>query len=289
MTAAAFPVEAIALRMHAWRPLLWLVPLVAAWFALTYAVPAIGASGIPNTAPRLIIQIVIALGLWLGLEGTELTPRQRRNVWLAVMLPYTLWLAVIWSAAINGAFLPGHFPPRLPLAIFLPVVIGVPIVLQSKRIGEVLDAMPNQWLVGLQVYRVLGGVFLIAWARTLIPGVFALPAGIGDMMTGLLALPTAYLVAAGGAEGRRAAFAWNILGLTDFAVAITLGLITSPGPLQVIVPSIGNSLTGTYPTVLIPAFAVPSSILLHVLSLRQLRRAAKAAARQATAAGSQPT
>jgi len=40
-----------------------------------------------------------------------------------------------------------------------------------------------------------------------------------------------------------------------------------------IVPSIPNTGVGLYPTVLIPAFAVPSSILLHVLSLRQLRRA----------------
>jgi len=55
-------------------------------------------------------------------------------------------------------------------------------------------------------------------------------------------------------------------------VAITLGLITSPGPLQLIVPSIPNAATGLYPTVLIPAFTVPSSILLHALSLRQLSR-----------------
>jgi hypothetical protein len=40
----------------------------------------------------------------------------------------------------------------------------------------------------------------------------------------------------------------------------------------VIVPGIPNSATATYPAVLIPVFAVPSSILLHVLSLRQLRR-----------------
>ena len=32
------------------------------------------------------------------------------------------------------------------------------------------------------------------------------------------------------------------------------------------------SLPGIYPNVMVPAFAVPSSILLHVLSLRQLRR-----------------
>jgi hypothetical protein len=35
------------------------------------------------------------------------------------------------------------------------------------------------------------------------------------------------------------------------------------------VPSIG---AGAYPNVLTPAFVVPSSILLHALSLRQLRR-----------------
>jgi cytochrome oxidase assembly protein ShyY1 len=33
-----------------------------------------------------------------------------------------------------------------------------------------------------------------------------------------------------------------------------------------------NVQMGTYPTVMIPAFTVPSSIILHVLSLWQLRR-----------------
>jgi len=33
-----------------------------------------------------------------------------------------------------------------------------------------------------------------------------------------------------------------------------------------------STLLGTYPTVLIPAFAVPLSLMLHALSLRQLAR-----------------
>src|SRR5438046_3465223 len=44
------------------------------------------------------------------------------NVWLAVMIPFTLWLAVIWAAAINGVFRAGISPIRIPLsplAIFL--------------------------------------------------------------------------------------------------------------------------------------------------------------------------
>ena len=193
---------------------------------------------------------------------------------LASVVPYTLWLSVIWSAAINGVFRPGNSTlPMVPLAIFLPVIVGVPILLRSKRIGEVLDAMPTSWLIGLQVYRVLGGIFLVGWARGVIPGLFALPAGIGDVTTGLLALPVAYSLASRNGSVMRGAIAWNIFGLLDFTVAVGIGLATAPGPFQLIVPSVPNTGIGLYPTVLIPAFTVPSSILLHTLSLRQLRRA----------------
>src|SRR5208282_5293225 len=145
-----------------------------------------------------------ALGLWLGLESTDLTPGERRTTWLAIMIPDTLWFAVAWSAAINGVFITGASPlPLLPLAIFLPVIIGTPILLLSKRVGQVLDAMPASWLIALQVYRVLGSSFLIGWARGVVPGVFALPAGIGDVMTGLLAVPVAILLVAGTLEARK--------------------------------------------------------------------------------------
>ncbi len=279
MTAAAVVhADAAVISRQGWRALLWIALLTALWVALNYWQPAIQASGVPSATTRLAIYAIIALGLWLGLERTELSPIQRRNVWLTLMIPYTLWLAVIWSAAINGLFRPGVSPiPLLPLAIFVPVIVGAPILLRSRRIGEVLDAMPAAWLVALQVYRVFGSIFLVAWARNLAPGVFALPAGTGDVITGLLALPVALSLASGGNDGRRAAIAWNIFGLLDFAVAVSLGLIASPGPLQLIVPSIPNAAAGLYPTVLIPAFAVPSSILLHALSLRQLSRRASLA------------
>ena len=170
-------------------------------------------------------------------------------------------------------FRPGASPvPLLPFAIFLPVIIGAPILLGSKRMGKVLDAMPETWLIALQLYRIFGSVFLVGWARNLIPGVFALPAGIGDVITGILAVPIAISLTAGAPEARRAAIGWNVFGLADFGVAVGIGLMIAPGPLQLIVPNIPNATAGVYPNVMIPAFAVPSSILLHALSLRQLRR-----------------
>jgi hypothetical protein len=261
------------------RSLLWTVPFTVLWTWLIYSLPAVPESGLPALAVRLMVHGLIALGLWLGFERTDLTPDQRRTTWLAIMVPFTVWAAVAWTAAINGVFRTGAFPlPLLPSPIFLPVIIGAPLLLLSKRVGQLLDAMPTTWLIALQLYRVFGSQWLAYWLGGLLPGLWALPAGTGDVLTGLFAVPAAVALAAGTAEGRQAAILWNIFGLADFAVAITLGLIISPGPFQLIVlngPSIG--LDG-YPNVLTPAFVVPGSILLHALSLRQLRRRSRAEA-----------
>jgi hypothetical protein len=278
MTAAAVPAGIVPPRA-AWRSLLWIAPLTWLWILLIYWLPIIPASGVQTSAHQLMAHGVIAVGLWLGLESAELTSAQRRTTWLAVMVPYTLWFAVAWGAAINGVFLTGASPlPVLPLAVFLPVIIGAPLLLLSKRVGQVLDAMPVTWLIALQVYRVFGSWALAAWLHGVLPGVFALPAGMGDVLTGVFAVPAAIAVATGTAQGRRAAIAWNILGLADFAVAITLGFITAPGRFQLIVPNVPSIGAGAYPGVLTPAFVVPASILLHALSLRQLRRRSQAEA-----------
>jgi hypothetical protein len=272
MTAAAVTAGIIPPR-PAWRSLFWIVPLTLLWTLLVYWQPIIPANGVPTTTVRLMTYGLIGVGLWLGLESTDLAPGQRRTTWLAVMIPYTLWFAVAWSAAIDGVFRTGASPlPLLPLAIFLPVIIGAPLLLLSKRVGQVLDAMPVTWLIALQLYRIFGSVWLAAGLRGLLPGVWALPAGIGDVLTGLFAVPAAIALTTGTAQGRRAAITWNIFGLADLAVAITLGAITSPGPFQLIVPNVPSIGAGAYPNVLTPAFVVPSSILLHALSLRQLIR-----------------
>jgi len=256
-----------------WRSLLWIASFTLLWMVLIYWQPIIPASGVQTTAHQLAAHGTIALGLWLGLERIALTSSQRRATWLTIMVPYTLWFAVAWGVAINGGLQTAASPlPILPLAIFLPVIVGTPLLLLSKRVGQVLDAMPASWLIALQLYRIFGGWALTAWLHGTLPGLFALPAGLGDVLTGVFAVPAAIAVATGTVQSRRAAMLWNIFGLTDFVVAITMGMITSPGPLQLIVPTVPSIGGGIYPGVLTPAFVVPSSILLHALSLRQLLR-----------------
>jgi hypothetical protein len=222
--------------------------------------------------PAIIITIVT--GLWVALRRTDLTPAARAGTWLAVGLPLVAWYAFIWNVAAAGALeaRPGALP-FLPVAIVLPILIAVPLLTRSQRIAVAIDAAPASWLIGLQVYRVLGGNFLVLWAYGgAIPGVFALPAGLGDCLTGLLALPAALYLASGAVHGRTVAIAWNFLGIADLILAVSLGATTSPGPLQLMALDHPNLLTSSYPSVLTPAFAVPLSLILHSVSLWQLRR-----------------
>ncbi len=92
------------------RSFLWMAALTALWIILNYWQPGIQASGVPGTPPAVCRSSTCwwRFGLWLGLEKTTLSMSQRRNVWLAVMVPYTLWLSAIWNMAIYGVFRPSR-------------------------------------------------------------------------------------------------------------------------------------------------------------------------------------
>src|SRR5438105_15553923 len=163
MTTDAVSVAIVPSR-PAWRALLWTVPFIVLWGWLIYRLPALADSGFPTMAARLMSYGLIALGLWLGLENTDLTPGQRRTTWLVLMVPFTLWATVAWTAAINGVFRAGVSSlPLLPAAILLPVIVGTPVLLVSKRVGQLLDAMPPTWLIALQLYRIFGSQWLAYW------------------------------------------------------------------------------------------------------------------------------
>jgi hypothetical protein len=121
--------------------------------------------------------------------------------------------------------------------------------------------------VSLEVYRVLGFIFLVLYASGRMPGEFAWPAGIGDALVGLLAslVAVAYARRWRGSEGFLRA--WNLFGFADLAVALTTGFLTSPTPLQMLALHKPNHLITAFPLVMIPVFMVPLSILLHLASL----------------------
>jgi len=87
------------------------------------------------------------------------------------------------------------------------------------------------------------------------------------------------LLAARRSEGSETVIrAWNLLGLLDLVVAVTTGFLTSPSPFQMLALDAPNELVSAFPLVMIPVFAVPLAVLLHVASLVKLARSRRYAA-----------
>jgi hypothetical protein len=152
-------------------------------------------------------------------------------------------------------------------------MVGFYGVTRNARFARLVEAVPLSALVGVQVYRVLGAIFLVLWADGRLPWQFAFPAGIGDVATGVLAVVVAGMLAAGAAGANQAAYAWCIFGIADLVVAVTTGALTSPGIAHLLSRDAPNMLITAYPLVMIPTFAVPMSIILHGLCLWKLQRA----------------
>ena len=264
-----------ALTRKAWGLFLLAAVLAAGWFGVNLLAPNLTVGPIPLRLLFVLVWSALFLyGLWRGLARVELSPTTRVAAWLAVALVLTIWIGAVWTLAVDGVFQRAIFGsvPSLPVAILLPLLLGSFVLTRSEAVASLLDATPASWLVGLQVYRVLGAIFLVYWIHGTMPGAFALPAGIGDVATGLLALPAAVWVASGSAMGRRIGIRWNLFGLIDFAVAIAMGMLTSPGPAHLLALDHPNTMIATFPAAMTPAFVVPFSTLLHGLSLRQLKR-----------------
>src|SRR5216684_3573352 len=181
------------------------------------------------------------IGISLVAERANISAFQKRFVQITSAMLFIAWFAAIYLLAQNGFFL-----------------------FFSQTFRKLLTVTPMHWIIGIQVFRVLGGVFLIGYIQGLLPGIFALPAGIGDILTGITAPLVAYWSYKNGKGARLIAYIWSSFGVLDLVNALTLGALAQT-PLIKTEPT--TALLAALPFVLIPAFAVPRSLLLHGYTL----------------------
>ena len=110
-----------------------------------------------------------------------------------------------------------------------------------------------------QLWRVIGIAFFFALAFDQLPAGFAVPAGVGDLATGIAALAVV-LSLGNGSLTRGRLYAFTALGVGDFLVANATGLSLEPSALTAWPLAI-------FPTIMIPFFAV-----LHLVAVLQSRQ-----------------
>jgi hypothetical protein len=234
------------------------------------------------TLTVLATNLILAVAVWsilssaAGRSGLPPATQRRARAAFAVFLAAWLGAALLLAPAPESLLArdPFYLTPLIPLFVVLPSAIALLALRQSPAFRRILAGTSLPALIGVQLYRAIGVVFLILLALGQVPAYFALPAGWGDIAIGLTAPIVALMLARGARIGRPLAMAWSALGLLDLMVAVGMGtgllvplLAPALGPR---VPS--AAAMGVFPMILVPAFLVPVSVLLHGLALGRLLR-----------------
>ncbi len=210
-------------------------------------------------------------GLRAAIRRAGLRPgEQRRAFWAGTTVLAGWFFAALvssWLGLYQGA---STRIPTVEFGLLLPIIAGVIFYWRSPLLRHITAAASQGLIVGVQIYRLLGVIFLVLYVRGSMPGVFALPAGTGDVAVGLLAPAVALMFTRGWRGSTGLVRAWNLLGLADLAVAVTTGFLSSPSPIQLFAFDNPNTLISAFPLVMIPVFLVPAAVLLHLASLAKL-------------------
>jgi hypothetical protein len=250
--------------------------LLGGWWFWSLSFLIVGAN--------LMIAFVLLRGVHralLGLGRTK-TDRIRLLTILGVVLFGWLVLALFlgWQGVFRSAL--NQRVPYIALAIGIPVLVGALFIRGSKQVHEIIEAVPQSQLVAFQFYRVLGVTFLVLYAAGQLPGIFALPAGWGDVTVGITALMVGARAARN--ENDQLVTLWNWLGISDLVIALATGFLSAPSSFQVFSLDAPNVLIGSFPLVMVPIFAVPLSIVLHLASLSKIWAVHRSVMKQAVSA-----
>jgi len=204
-------------------------------------------------------------------------PRAVSGTALAVAAALAAWFASVVLLGASGAYVspPGTVPVPIAIAVAAPIALFLVALRASRPFREFALAADGRLMLGIQAWRFAGLGFLALHAHGVLPGMFAWPAGLGDIAIGATA---PWLLVALIREPRFAAsrtfVAWNLLGVLDLVVAVGTGALGSALATGVA----GEVTTGPMarlPLVLIPAFFVPIFVMLHIVALMQARRLAR--------------
>jgi hypothetical protein len=199
-----------------------------------------------------------------------------RNYAKLVLAILAAWLGTAIAASTLLVFHAGsryafHPPVPLGLAVTLPILIFVLWYATSPGFREFVLSLNPQNLTIVQTWRIVGMTFVVLYVYGILPGVFALPAGWGDVAIGITA-PFVAIYLAGNAQRKASYVVWQLLGMLDLVTAVTLGVLASPAPVGVLGHGVTTEPMTLMPLSVIPTFAVPLLLILHIISIAQAIR-----------------
>jgi len=185
-----------------------------------------------------------------------------------VAVALAAWLGLVLLLGASGTYLgaPGQPPLRIFVGAAAPLILFALAMRWSHAFREYVLALDIHLIVAIQGWRFAGFGFIALYANHVLPGLFAWPAGLGDMAIGIVAPLWAVALVRNPQLAASARFRlWNALGILDFVIAFTTATICAMTITDAGAPSIAP--VGQLPLVLVPEFMVPLFVMLHVIAL----------------------
>jgi hypothetical protein len=181
------------------------------------------------------------------------------------------WLVYAGAIGASGVMRDASLRPPGIAYLALPMIAFIAWGIARGPVARQLaSAVPLWLLLGLQVFRIgveatLQALFEVGQ----VPRLMTLEGGNVEIVVALAAPAAAWLSTRGAVE-LRLAWAWNAIGLASLLNVVMRGVLTSPGPLQLIHAEVPNLAIGQFPFSYIPGFMVPLALILHLLAFRGL-------------------
>ena len=186
-----------------------------------------------------------------------------------------LWIGLCAAAGNAGWIAIARPFPVVGFFVVAPLVAAA-IAAAWPAARRAMLSLPMPLLIGLNIGRVFAVLFLLLWAERRLAGPFPFSAALGDIITGVLAVPLIWLAQDGGAKHANAITAWNWFGAADLVLAIALGAASAEGsPVQVIHAPPGSEAMQYLPWSFVPTALVPFWLIIHAIVFAQLRQRAK--------------
>jgi hypothetical protein len=162
-------------------------------------------------------------------------------------------------------------PPPFFVVLLVPL-IAVIWATSTSTVKSILLVTPPHHVVYLQSFRIVVEVLLwMLLLDNLIPVQMSFEGRNFDILVGLTALPTGYLLSRGKIQ-KKGVVIWNLFGLALLINIVTIAILSTPMPFRVFMNEPANTIVTRFPVVWLPALLVPLAYGLHILSLKQALR-----------------
>ncbi|MEO0344345.1 MAG: hypothetical protein AAF198_13005 [Pseudomonadota bacterium] len=182
------------------------------------------------------------------------------------------WLVIVLVTSYSNVLVPqmDDVVPYLGVFIAGSTILVAALVLYIPNMRQIMNSVPISWFAGIQIYRVIGAVFLLLEADGLLSKYFAVTTAWGDIFVGLTAPIVAVLLHRDLYKYLWVGILWSLIGIGDLILVLFKAIQSAPGPRQTTAFDIPTEVVTYFPFSILPMLIVPVSIILHLILIQKL-------------------